>query len=184
MLNQFIHGYCRVLNGLMAACLALMVVLVFGNVFLRYALNSGITLSEELSRWLFVWMIFMGAIVALKEHGHLGTDMLVARLGPTGKKICFVVSHVLMLWICYLLFAGSYAQAVINLDSTSAVMEVSMSWLYLPGMLFAILGGLIILTELLRLLGGKLGDEELVTIQESEETAHGGDRHEASGVQK
>ena len=177
MLKKFIDGYCHVLNGLIAACLALMVVLVFGNVFMRYALNSGITLSEELSRWLFVWMIFLGAIVALKEHGHLGTDMLVGRLGAAGKKICFLLSHGLMLWICYLLFAGSYAQAVINLDSTSAVMEVSMSWLYLPGMLFAILGGLIILTELLRLLGGKLRDDELVTIQESEETPHGGDQN-------
>ena len=57
-----------------------MVVLVFGNVVLRYAFNSGITVSEELSRWLFVWLTFLGAIVALKEHGHLGTDMLVGRL--------------------------------------------------------------------------------------------------------
>ena len=177
MLETLIDRCCRWLDTLMALCLALMVVLVFGNVFLRYAFNSGITLSEELSRWLFVWMIFLGAIVALKEHGHLGTDMLVGRLGAAGKKICFLLSHGLMLWICYLLFAGSYAQAVINLDSTSAVMEVSMSWLYLPGMLFAILGGLIILTELLRLLGGKLRDDELVTIQESEETPHGGDQN-------
>ena len=179
MIDKWINGCCRALNGLMAACLAVMVVLVFGNVFLRYALNSGITLSEELSRWLFVWMIFMGAIVALREHGHLGTDMLVGRLGATGKKVCFLLSHGLMLWICYLLWVGSYAQAVINLDSTSAVMEVSMSWLYLPGMLFATLGGLIILTELLRLLTGKLGDDELVTIQESEETPHGGEQHKA-----
>lgn len=173
MLKKFIQGYCRVLNGLMAACLALMVVLVFGNVFMRYALNSGITLSEELSRWLFVWMIFMGAIAALKEHGHLGTDMLVGRLGPAGKKLCFVLSHGLMLWICYLLFVGSYAQAVINWESTSAVMEVSLSWLYVPGMLFAVLGGLIILSEVLRLFSGELSESELVTIQESEETAHG-----------
>lgn len=179
MLNTFIDRYCRILNALMAACLALMVVLVFGNVFMRYALNSGITLSEELSRWLFVWMIFMGAIVALKEHGHLGTDMLVGRLGARGKKLCFLVSHGLMLWICVLLFKGSYAQAVINLEATSAVMEVSMSWLYLPGMLFATLGGLIILTQLLRLLGGQLHDDELVTIQESEEAAHGHDRPKA-----
>ncbi len=179
MLKKFIDGACGVLNGLMAACLALMVVLVFGNVFMRYALNSGITLSEELSRWLFVWTIFMGAIVALREHGHLGTDMLVGRLGPAGKKLCFVLAHGLMLWICYLLFVGSYAQAVINRDSTSAVMEVSLSWLYLPGMLFAVLGGLIILTELLRLFKGELADNELVTIQESEETPHGNDTHKA-----
>ena len=179
MLNQFIDGCCRVLNGLMAACLALMVVLVFGNVFMRYALNSGITLSEELSRWLFVWTIFMGAIVALKEHGHLGTDMLVGRLGPAGKKLCYVLSHGLMLWICYLLFVGSYTQAQINWEATSAVMEVSMSWLYVPGMLFAVLGGLIILTELLRLLRGQLHDDELVTIQESEDTPHGNEEPKA-----
>jgi TRAP-type C4-dicarboxylate transport system permease small subunit len=172
VLQKFIDGYCRVLNGLMAACLALMVVLVAGNVFMRYALNSGITLSEELSRWLFVWTIFMGAIVALKEHGHLGTDMLVGKLGPAGKKVCFALSHGLMLWICGLLFKGSYEQAIINWESTSAVMEVSLSWLYVPGMLFAVLGGLIILTELLRLFAGDLDDNELVTIQESEETAH------------
>lgn len=179
MLKTFINAYCRILNGLMATFLALMVVLVFGNVFMRYALNSGITLSEELSRWLFVWMIFMGAIVALKEHGHLGTDMLVGRLGPLGKKICFGLAHGLMLWICWLLFKGSYQQALINLDSTSAVMEVSMSWLYLPGMLFAVLGGLIILTELLRLFTGDLADDELVAIQESEETPHGESGHKA-----
>ena len=179
MLKKFIDVYCRVLNGLMAASLALMVVLVFGNVFMRYALNSGITLSEELSRWLFVWMIFMGAIVALKEHGHLGTDMLVGRLGPVGKKICFGLAHGLMLWMCWLLFSGSYEQALVNLDSTSAVMEVSMSWLYLPGMLFAVLGGLIIVTELMRLFTGDLADDELVTIQESEETPHGENSQQA-----
>lgn len=179
MLKKFIDGYCRVLNGLMAAGLALMVVLVFGNVFMRYALNSGITLSEELSRWLFVWTIFMGAVVALKEHGHLGTDMLVGRLGPRGKKLCYLLSHGLMLWLCYLLFIGAYTQAQINWDTTSAVMEVSMSWLYFPGMLFAVLGGLIILTELLRLLSGDLQDDELVTIQESEDTPHGDEQHKA-----
>jgi drug/metabolite transporter (DMT)-like permease len=48
-----------------AASLAVMVVLVFTNVVLRYALNSGIAVSEELSRWLFVWLTFLGGIVAL-----------------------------------------------------------------------------------------------------------------------
>jgi hypothetical protein len=48
-------------RGVIAACLAAMVVLVFGNVVLRYGFNSGIAVSEELSRWLFVWLTFMGA---------------------------------------------------------------------------------------------------------------------------
>ena len=176
MLNLFLDRCCRVLEGAIALCLALMVVLVFGNVFLRYAMNSGITLSEELSRWAFVWMTFLGAIVALKEHGHLGTDMLVSRLGPWGKKICLAASYSLMLFACWLLFKGAYDQAVINFDSTSAVMEASMAWLYLPGILFAVLGGLILLVEFVRLLSGQVRDEDLVMIQESEEAPHG-DNH-------
>ena len=176
MFNFLMDRCCRVLEAAIAFCLALMVVLVFGNVFLRYAMNSGITLSEELSRWAFVWMTFLGAIVALREHGHLGTDMLVSRLGPFGKKICLAASYILMLFACWLLFKGAYEQALINLDSTSAVMEASMAWLYLPGILFAVLGGLILLVEFIRLLTGQVRDEDLVMIQESEEAPHG-DNH-------
>ena len=174
MFNLILDRCCRVLEAAIALCLALMVVLVFGNVFLRYAMNSGITLSEELSRWAFVWMTFLGAIVALKERGHLGTDMLVSKLGPVGKKFCLALSYVLMLYICWLLFKGAYQQTLINLGSTSAVMEVSMAWVYAPGVVFAVLGGLILLVELLRLLSGQVRDEDLVMIQETEESPHSG----------
>ena len=176
MFNLVLDRCCHFLEAAIAFCLALMVVLVFGNVFLRYAMNSGITLSEELSRWAFVWMTFLGAIVALKEHGHLGTDMLVSRLGPFGKKMCLGASYLLMLFACWLLFKGAYDQAIINLDSTSAVMEASMAWIYLPGILFAVLGGLILSAEFIRLLTGQVRDEDLVMIQESEEAPHG-DNH-------
>ena len=44
----------------MVACLAVMVLLLFGNVALRYLFNSGINVSDELSRLAFVWMIFLG----------------------------------------------------------------------------------------------------------------------------
>jgi TRAP-type transport system small permease protein len=106
-MNRLLDGYCRVLEVLIALALAVMVVLVFGNVVLRYAFNSGITVSEEVSRWLFVWLTFLGAIVALKEHAHLGSDMLVSRLPRLGKKIFLVVGHLLMLYITWLLFSGS-----------------------------------------------------------------------------
>jgi TRAP-type C4-dicarboxylate transport system permease small subunit len=173
LIQKFMDGFCQVLNMVMAVCLAVMVILVFGNVVMRYAFNSGITLSEELSRWLFVWMTFMGAIVALKEHGHLGTDMLVGKLGSTGKKFCLALSYSLMLYICWLLFSGAYQQTLINLGSTSAVMEVSMAWIYAPGVIFAVLGALVLLNDLWRLLTGQLRDEDLVMVQDTEESPHG-----------
>lgn len=173
MLKKFIDGYCRIISYGIAAALALMVVLVFGNVFMRYALNSGFTVSEELSRWLFVWLTFLGAVVALRDNAHLGTDMLVGKLGPLGKKICMGVSLLLMLYCSWLVFKGSWDQAVVNLDSTSAVMEASMAWFYASGMAFAVLGAPILLADLWRLLTGQIDDAHLMLIQESEEAPHG-----------
>jgi TRAP-type C4-dicarboxylate transport system permease small subunit len=172
MVQKLIDNYCRALSVLMAASLALMVALVFTNVVLRYAFNSGIAVSEELSRWLFVWLTFLGAIVALNERAHLGTDTLVSRLPVVGKKICLALGHVLMLFICWLLFQGTLDQVRINWDSTSAAMEVSMAIFYGCGMVFAVSGALILLNDFWRLLSGQLSDQELVGIRESEEDPH------------
>ena len=172
MLEKLIDGYCQLISYLIAALLALMVVLVFGNVFMRYAFNSGFSISEELSRWLFVWLTFLGAVAALRSNAHLGTDMLVGKLGPLGKKICMGLSLLLMLYCLWLLFKGSYDQSVINWDTISAVMEVSMSWFYASGMVFAVLSAPILLGDLWRLLSGQIDDDHLVLMQESEEAPH------------
>ncbi len=109
-MTRVVDWYFRVLRGFIAVCLAVMVVLVFGNVVLRYAFNSGITVSEELSRWLFVWLTFVGAVVALRDHAHLGMDSVVSRLPAWGKKACFLLAQVLMLYCVYLFFVGSWQQ--------------------------------------------------------------------------
>ena len=163
---------CRLLELLIALCLAVMVVMVFGNVVLRYVFNSGIAVSEELSRWLFVWMTFIGAIVALKEHGHLGTDMLVSRLPRLGKRVCLVASQLLMLWVTWLLLKGSWAQVLINRDVEAPVTGAPMAVVYMAGVAFAVPAGLLLLAELLRTLTGRLRDDELVMVQESEDLAH------------
>ncbi len=169
MLQKMIDRYCQALTVLMAAALALMVLLVFTNVVLRYAFNSGITVSEELSRWLFVWVTFIGAIVAMQEGAHLGTDMLVSRLSVRGKKLCLVLGHLLMLFVCWLLFKGSLEQVKINWDSTSAAMEVSQGFFYASGLVCAVSGAVILLNHLWRLLTGQLSEAELIGIRESEE---------------
>jgi TRAP-type C4-dicarboxylate transport system permease small subunit len=174
VLQSVIDRLCRLFSVLMVACLALMVVMVFGNVVLRYAFNSGITVSEELSRWLFVWMTFLGAVVAVRNRAHLGTDALVSRLPILGKKICFVLAHLLMLYLCWLMATGGWVQTVINVGTTSAVMEASMAWFSVSGVVFAVLAGAIILLDLVKFATGRLADSELVGIVESEEVPHGG----------
>ncbi|KRH98513.1 TRAP transporter small permease [Curvibacter sp. PAE-UM] len=173
MIQKFINLIGRAFGLLMVACLGLMVVMVFGNVVLRYGFNSSITMSEELSRWLFVWMTFLGAVVGLIQHAHLGTDALLSRLPARGRKVCFVLAHGLMLAMCWFMFDGARQQALINLQSTSAVMEVSMAWLYGAGLVFSVLAALIIAFELWKFLSGRLPDTELIGIATSDDMPHG-----------
>lgn len=173
MVQKFIDGYCQVIGYLIAAALAVMVALVFGNVVMRYAFNSGFTISEELSRWLFVWVTFLGAVIAMRDNAHLGTDMLVSRLGPKGKRLLMGVSLLLMLFCLWLIFKGTYDQFLVNIDSQSPVMEVSMGWFFAGGMVFSALSLPILLLNLYRLLAGQIDDEHLVLMQESEDAPHG-----------
>lgn len=173
MIQNLINKYCRLLAWLMVLSLALMVVMVFGNVLMRYGFNSGITLSEELSRWLFVWMTFLGGVVALNERAHLGTDSLISRLPVLGRKICLALSLALMLYVCWLIYQGAWEQVKINWDSTSAVMETSMGYFYASGLVFAVLAAPVLLLQLWRLLSGRMSENELVGIRESEDVPHG-----------
>ena len=171
MLQRSLDHFCRLLSFLMVASLALMVVMVFGNVVLRYGFNSGIMVSEELSRWLFVWMTFLGALVALRSHSHLGTDMLVSRLPVAGRKVCLGLGQLLMMSMCWLMFRGAWQQTLINWGTESPVMGASMGWFYASGLFFAVFAALFLLNDFVKLVTGRIAEGDLIAVIESEDEA-------------
>jgi len=168
-MQRWLDGYCRFLEMLLAAMLTVMVVLVFGNVVLRYAFNSGITVSEELSRWLFVWLTMLGAIVAIARHGHLGTDVLVARLGLTGKKVCAAIAHVLMLFVTWLLLRGLWEQVQINMTVSAPASGWPIGIVYLAGVVFAVSAIVLLAINFVAAMRSRGDDPALVMVRESED---------------
>lgn len=166
---KFLDLYCKCLNCIIVACLAAMVVLVFGNVVLRYAFNSGIAQSEELSRWLMVWLTFLGAVVALREHAHLGIDTLVRALPPFGKRVCFVISYCLMIYADWLLLSGSWRQTLITAGDRAPATGLSVGLFYGAGLVFGVSAGIILIYDLFRVLTNQAGEADLVAVRESEE---------------
>lgn len=122
-----LHGAARILRRLaeaaMAASLLGMVLAVFLNVVLRYFFNTGLALSEELSRLLFVWLVCIGAVLALAEGKHLGFDMVSSRLRGPSAAACAWITRALMAVVLYFLIAGSWQQVLAGLDSRSPVMN-------------------------------------------------------------
>ncbi|MFY9509660.1 MAG: TRAP transporter small permease [Rubrivivax sp.] len=147
--SRFFRLYCQALEALMVAGLVLMVVLVFGNVVLRYAFSSGITVSEELSRWIFIWITFLGAIIAVQENGHLGTDMLLAKLPPRARRACMQLARLLMVVICVLLLRGAWEQTRINWDVSAPSSGASLAWFYGAGVVFAVSALVMLLAQML-----------------------------------
>lgn len=142
MFDRLTLWVTRTLEVCIALCLAAMGILVLGNVVLRYGFNSGLVFSEEISRLLFVWLTFLGTILASREHAHLGVDSLVRRLPHGGRQACILISGVLMILMCLLLFWGSLKQAGINLDNTMPVTGIPYAVLYTAGIAAAL--GLIV----------------------------------------
>lgn len=142
----------RIATGAMAACLGLMALAVFVNVVLRYGFGSGIAASEELSRLLFVWMVFIGATAAYPAGEHMAFTSLVAMLRgkPAVMTLVTVAIRLLVLLSCGLVAWGAWQQVIVGMDSHSVVLGYPTALLPLPALLCAVVIGLMALVELVR----------------------------------
>jgi TRAP-type transport system small permease protein len=165
--------FFKLLELLVVVCMVAMVIMVFGNVILRYAFNSGITVSEEMSRYCFIWLTYIGAMIAMRERGHLGVDTLVKHLPLAGKKGCLFVSESLMLFCNALFVLGTWEMHELQVTNISPVVGISMIWVYGIGYVVGAVMGLFNLNVLFRLLTGRLTEDELVQVVESEDVPHG-----------
>ena len=163
-----IHWFYKLLELLVVLCMVAMVVMVFGNVVLRYGFNSGLLISDEMSRYCFIWLTYIGAMVAMHEGGHLGVDTLVKHLPLLGKQVCLFLSESLMLLCNGLFFLGTWKMHELQVTNVSPVVGISMIWIYGIGYVVSVVMGIINLNVLYRLLTGQISEDELVQVIETE----------------
>ena len=160
--------FFKLLELLIVVCMVAMVIMVFGNVVLRYGFNSGIDVSDEMSRYCFVWLTYIGAMVAMREKGHLGVDTVVKHLGLGGKKLCLFLSESLMLGCNLLFFLGTWKMHELQVTNVSPVVGLSMIWVYGVGYVVGVVMSIMNLNVLYRLLSGQLREDELIQVIETE----------------
>jgi len=168
-MNRIAHSAFKVIDITLALLLLGMVVMVFGNVLLRYAFNSGIQVSEELSRFFFIWLVFIGAIIAMREGKHLGMDNFVARLSRRGKLVCSLLCQLMILLCCAMMFWGTWVQHEINATTAAPVTGLPMIWIFGVAYLTSLTIAAMALRTLTRIVTDRIADAELMAISESEE---------------
>lgn len=113
----------------------LMVVFVFLNVVLRTFFHSGLTWSEELSRYLFVFVTYIGAISAMRANAHLGVDTLISRMKPQVQMFLYVISQAIIGILMIILIQGSWRMVAQNTASKTAALGIPYSILYSVGII-------------------------------------------------
>nr|WP_300310400.1 TRAP transporter small permease [Halomonas sp.] len=139
----------RALNLLMVLALVAMIALVFTNVVLRYGFNSGISVSVELSRFLFVWVTFIGTVVGLMRHEHLSVTTFSDRLPAPVQALLGRLVTLVMLGCCLMLVKGSYAQTLLNWTNLSPISGVPVGVFYLAGLIAGVLMSILLVFRLL-----------------------------------
>jgi len=165
-LHTSVDALYRLLEMVMVLCIGTMLVMVFGNVVLRIFFNTGIDLSEEIPRFAFVWMTFLGAIVGMRKRAHLGVDVVVKMLPVWGQKFCWAISQTIMLICCLYIVYGTYLQHEIIKGNASPVAQISMLWVFGVSYISGSAIGLICLSNLVRLAMGRVEDSELCDVTE------------------
>lgn len=118
------------LEWLLVGLLMAMTVMVFANVVLRYGFNSGIDVSEELSRFMFVWLIFIGAIVAMRHNMHMGLDLVVEKVPAGVRRVLLATANGLILAICVIILIGTARQFEINATNIAPVTRMPMIYVF------------------------------------------------------
>ena len=114
-------------------CLALMLALVgdvFLGVFSRYVLQATFRWYDEVARLCFIWIIFLGAAVAVRRGMHFRMRLLVDRLGARAMRVADQVASATVVAFGGILLAGGYAIMPIARRQVTDALEISMLWFY------------------------------------------------------
>ena len=131
MLSRLFDGMDRGINWFLSFLMAAMVVVIAAQVWYRFVLNDPLSWSEELGRYLFVWISFTGAAAGVRYQVHLGIDLLRKTLRPNAYRwVVIVVNTIIQAFLLVIIYWGFKILGVIKFQ-TSPSMNIPMIYPYM-----------------------------------------------------
>jgi TRAP-type transport system small permease protein len=122
-LGALVEGACFLLTAVLVADVAV-------GVFSRYVLQNTFRWYDEIARLCFVWIIFLGAVVAVRRRAHFRLHLVVDRLGVRARRGAEVVVTLCVIGFAAILIAGGWAIYPVAQRQMTDAMEISMVWFF------------------------------------------------------
>lgn len=133
VLDSLFRGCDTIVRAAAGIALIVMTVVLFINAVARYFADFAIIGSEELSRYLMVWMTFLGSYVLVRVQRHITVDVF-ARLVPPAvaravQMLCAIVGVITLGYVAYL--GWELASFVMGTGQMSSSLPIRRGWVYL-----------------------------------------------------
>ena len=131
-MKKLIHAYDELEAHVLVFSLAFTTILVFIQVVLRYVFNNSLSWSEELARYIFIWQIWLGTSVSMKENEHICLDMLNNKLKGKAKVVLALIANVIMLAFCAFLvkYGWDLVMSMMSRGNRSVALRIPMWIVY------------------------------------------------------
>ncbi len=130
MLNAIYSILQKIIRVMLCMLLISMVLIVFANVISRYYLNAALAWSEEVTRFMLIWMVFLGAVLAYVNDEHLGLDVLVRSLPRRLQLGVAVLADMLIMFAVWLLIHGAFILTVGSWEWEAPATSVPYGYIY------------------------------------------------------
>jgi len=121
----------RICKYILIAIVGVLAVILIAAVFYRYALNNAIAWSEEGSKYLMVWLTFLGAPIALRNAAHINIDLLVKLFPPRGRQAFYFVTNLIIIVTMGILLWKGWEFAQLGARQVASSFNFSMVWMYI-----------------------------------------------------
>ena len=129
-MRKAFYYFDRSIEILMFFCVVGFASVAFTQVFFRYVLNNSIPWAEELCRYLFVWLVFMGAGLGLVKRAHIAVDVIPNMIPNRFRKYYQMLLDVAVLVVSIFLLRYGYTLAMANFNQSSPAMQIPIGYVY------------------------------------------------------
>jgi len=152
---MFFRLLSRLVESLVILLAGIIVAIVTAEVTLRYLFSHSMIFTEELSRYLMVWIVFLGSALAIRDGSHIHIQILVKRLGPRMQQNVKLASYALI--IAFLVFITVEGLKILprQLQQMCITIDISLFYFYLAIPVGSILMIIFLLPIIRQTLAGK-----------------------------
>lgn len=121
----------KALNLALQVFLGAIIIIIFYSVIMRYVFSYPPAWAEELSRFIFIWTVMLGAVVVTREQSHIELTIIVDRLPTRLKFVISMLTRLLMICFCAVMIQQGLKIYPIVAEAASPTFAISMGWMYL-----------------------------------------------------